>query len=447
MTVWKKFICQCISLYRLQKSIKFLLSDKFITSGAILTAATIISGILGYGYQIMLGSLMSPSNFAIFSAILSAYVFFASPFTVIHMLISRKVAFQLKEDKDTQYKYFEQSIFLVALMLLIPAAILLIFHDKFNKYLGITEWYVFPLIITFVWLVALQTVCNAFIQGMQLFGQMAKIIIFSVMLKLIVTAIFFHFLNFDILSGLLGLGISIILILTFTLKFISNIFCKSEISNLKNFTQYININSSIIINFIKTATPILIASMAFVGMTQLDMFFVNYYLPSDVAGNYAAASVFGKVILYLPGGLAMALYPMVASNHSNQKSSTSILKKALSATFISSLILCCIYLIFGKYILNFFYSEKYTYAYIILGWHSLAMIPMALILVMENFLIAKGNIIFSWIFLIIFPLQIIALNFFNNSPFMIIAVIGLSGLIVLMTGSIFIIYKYKLLKV
>jgi O-antigen/teichoic acid export membrane protein len=447
MKFWQKFKRPIILLVKLKKSIKLFFSDKFIAGSSILTVATISSGAFGYAYQIMLGSLMSSANFAIFSAILSLYVFFASPFNVIYMLISRNVATQLDKDKSFLYQYFEQSLFLVALILLIPVTILLYFQELFNRFLGVTEWYIVPLVLIFAWLVALQTVCNAFIQGMQMYKLMALVMIFTVVTKVAASALLLGYLDSDILNGLLGLGISIILMLFFSIKRLARIFCATEKLYFKNINQLLSIQIKQIISFFKNATPILIVSISFVGMTQLDMFFVNHYMSSINASNYAVASVFGKVILYLPGGLALALYPMVANNHSNHKSSILIIKKALILTFASSIILCIIYYYFGEFIISFFYAEKYSFAYLILRWYAMAMVPMALILVMENFLIAKGEFVFSWVFLIIFPLQIIALNLVNDSPWEIITIVGSSGLMVLMIGSLFIIYKYKLLKV
>lgn len=430
-----------------KKTVKLLLSDKFLASSTVLTIATILSGLLGYSYQIMLGSMLSPANFAIFSAILSLYVFLASPFNVIYMLLTRNVAMKLGGSKSFLYRYFEKSLALVAITLLIPFVMLLFVQEKLNMYLGVTEWYILPLLILFVWLVAFQTVCNAFIQGMQMYKLMALVMIFTVFFKIIATSLLLGFIGPEILNGLLGLGCSIVLMLVFSLRNLKSFFPEEKTGFLKNFTQYLKINLKQIFNFIKTALPVLIASIAFAGMTQLDMFFVNYYLPSNEASNYAAASVFGKVIIYLPGGLAMALYPMVAANHSNQQPSIFILKKAILATLICSAVLSSFFYLFGSFIISFFYADKYASAYLILNWYSLAMIPMALILILENFLIAKGEVIFSWVFLIIFPLQIIALNNFHSTSWEIITIIGLSGLVVLMIGCIFIAYKYKLLGV
>jgi O-antigen/teichoic acid export membrane protein len=106
-----------------------------------------------------------------------------------------------------------------------------------------------------------------------------------------------------------------------------------------------------------------------------------------------------------------------------------------------------IFFIFSKNIVSLFYGNKYPEAYLILRWYGFAMIPMALILVMENFLIAKGDTLFSWIFLIVAPLEILGIVYVHNSPWEIIAIIASSGYIVVIIGLFFLSIKHKLFRV
>ena len=48
--------------------------------------------------------------------------------------------------------------------------------------------------------------------------------------------------------------------------------------------------------------PVIVANISFAIMTQADMVLVNYHFSSEIAGEYAAASILGKAVLYLRVG-------------------------------------------------------------------------------------------------------------------------------------------------
>jgi O-antigen/teichoic acid export membrane protein len=60
----------------------------------------------------------------------------------------------------------------------------------------------------------------------------------------------------------------------------------------------------------------LLAVFAFTPLTQADMVLVNRYFPAqDAAGIYASAAVLGKAVMYIPGAIILALFPMVSEQY------------------------------------------------------------------------------------------------------------------------------------
>ena len=66
---------------------------------------------------------------------------------------------------------------------------------------------------------------------------------------------------------------------------------------------------------------------------------------------------------------------------------------------------------------------------------------MALVMVYEHYLIAKGRMIFSWIFLIFGPLQVVAIYLWHSELIYVLAAVGGSGLLLFLCGS-FMGYSY-----
>ena len=77
---------------------KFLTQKDFsqikelFTAGIVLTGINIATGLLGYVYQVFMGRLLSPAEFALFGAIIALSIFFSSPLNALLMLLARRVA-------------------------------------------------------------------------------------------------------------------------------------------------------------------------------------------------------------------------------------------------------------------------------------------------------------------------------------------------------------------
>jgi hypothetical protein len=59
---------------------------------------------------------------------------------------------------------------------------------------------------------------------------------------------------------------------------------------------------------------------------------------------------------------------------------------------------------------------------------------MALVLVAERFLIAKGRVLFAYLFVLFAPLQLLAIHLFHDSLQMVVVVMGASGLLLVVLG-------------
>ena len=59
-------------------------------------------------------------------------------------------------------------------------------------------------------------------------------------------------------------------------------------------------------------TLLLVGSLAFASLTNVDILLAAYFLP-ETAGVYAAAALVGKVVLFLPSALVTVLLPKAAS--------------------------------------------------------------------------------------------------------------------------------------
>jgi O-antigen/teichoic acid export membrane protein len=191
--------------------------------------------------------------------------------------------------------------------------------------------------------------------------------------------------------------------------------------------------------------PVLIASVAFTGMTQLDMVLVNHYFDADQAGQYAAASVLGKAVLYLPGGLVIALYPMVAGRYASRQGSAHLLVQSALAVLIVCGSAAAVYWLLGPWLVGLFYGAAYAPAGELLALYGWAVLPMALVMVAEHFLIAQGRVLFAWLFLAVAPLQLLVIHLWHPDLRSVILVIGAGGAVMALVGYGMLLREYFLL--
>ena len=367
--------------------------------------------------------MLSVSEYGTFTALVSIMVLIGAPLTTLLMIVSRKVSAyrsNLYESDRTNLFYIINLKILLFLVLIV--LILIIYLENVQNFLLIESSTQLYLLIIMMFVAFPQSVNNAYLQGLQYFKWLSLTGVLGTLLKIIISFILIS-AGFGVSGAMGGIIISslIMLILIYVILRPS---LKGKISGYQGGAHF----------SIKSAIPVLLANVAFVVMTQIDMVLVKHYFSEQDAGLYAAASILGKAVMYLPGGIAMALFPMVAGNHAAGKSSSHLLLQAVGITAILCTIGALFYYFFSDIIVVLLYGENYRSAGGILKYFGFAMIPMALILVAENFLIAMGKVIFAYLFIILTPFQLLAIYYFHDSMLNIVFILAISGIILTIFG-------------
>lgn len=402
----------------------YIFESRFLRLGFFLTAIQILSGVLGYVYQILIGRALHPAEFALFSSIMALFMFLSSPMSAISMLIVRKVSAL----KAQNCLHLIKSLFfrINKVLFFCGAGVLLIcwlgapYLQHYLKVENLLPIGLFGLILIFS---IFNAIFVAFFQGLQRFIWLGIFGLLGTFGKILIS-ISLIALGFGVNGALLGVLCSMALIFALGLP----ILLRSLPVQVPHRSLHLNWS------LLKSAAPVFIATTAFAAMTQLDMAIVNWYFSPREAGLYAAASVLGKAVLYLPGGLTLALFPMVAESHSKGGSGFGIFRQAVIFTVISCGIVACIYWVFGDLIISILYGDSYKGAGKILHWYGFAILPLTVVVIAEQYLIAKGKVLFSWIFLLILPIELLVIYIWHSELWMILLAMGGFGLLLAIIG-------------
>ena len=392
-------------------------------ASAWLFAGSIGGGILGYMFQVLMGRMLSTKEYGLFSAMMALLAVLTAPLGTLMMVVSRKVSeYRARHDTGSIAHFYYSINIRSAVVNALFLAVCLLFAPQIQFYLKVPNIITVYLLGVLLFSAFLPAVNNAFLQGLQNFYWLSASGLLSVLLK-IIFSVALVWLGYGLAGAMGGVALTALVMWLITYSLLHRPLVRGRGKPYQTAR----------LSF-KSVLPVFIANVAFAAMTQLDMVQVNYYFPAHEAGLYAAASILGKAVMYLPGGIATALFPMVAENHARDEASAHLLLQAVGLTALLCGAGAVFYFFFGEGIITFLYGGGYQGAGEVLKFFGFAILPMALVMVAENFLIAKGRVLFAYLFVIIAPLQLAAIYFYHESLQMVVAVVGASGLLLALLG-------------
>lgn len=407
----------------MRRQVKQLFLGKLARASSWLVVGGVAGGILGYLFQIIMGRMLSVSEYGIFSALMAMIVVIGAPMATLSMIISRRVSTYRSEQDNGKLGYLFYWINRKLLLIAVVLIVLVVFNIKPLQNFLLIEKSAHLYLLLIILLIAFpQAVNNAYLQGLQYFKWLSVSGVLATLLKIIIAVILIYF-GLGVAGALGGVIFSTFIILILTYVVLRPSLSKNNAS-ISNTTHLL----------FKSAMPVLLANVAFAVMTQIDMVLVKYYFSEQEVGIYAAASILGKAVMYLPGGIAMALFPMVAENHASGKSSAHLMFQAVGVTALLSLTGALFYYFFADSIIVLLYGNDYKEAANVLKYFGFAILPMALIMVAEHFLIAMGRVLFTYLFMVVAPLQLIAIYYYHDTLLDIVAVLSISGIILVVSG-------------
>lgn len=403
-------------------------SSSWLRAGLLLTGLNFTAGVLGYVYQVLMGRLLSPADFACYGAMMALGVVCGSPLQAMVMLLARRVSeFRARGDVERArglYAWAHAGMLVAGLAV---AALLAVAGAPLRDYLKAPR-------VPDVWLFAgatfvgfLGVVNSGFLQGLQRFAWLGWLSVGGVAGKILASVTL-------IVAGGAGLAGA----LTGVLAAAIIAWCCGGLVILRSLRAGgpapVGMRDPAEPFPWRSFLPSTIANVALALLTQIDMVLVNRYFDAGPASQYAAASILGKAVLYLPGGLVLALFPLVAEQHARREDSREILRDASRATLVLCGAGALVYALFGPWLVRSFYGPGYAEAGRLLGWYGFAVLPTALVVVAENFLLAKGRVLFAWLFLALAPIEIAVIHVWHPDLRAVIVTVGATGLLVALAG-------------
>ena len=411
------------TILALHRRLSNLFSGKLARASSLLFVASIGGGILGYVFQVLMGQMLSVSDYGLFATLMALLMVAGVPLSTLSMVLSRRASGYWAKNQPARiaamFWWTNQRVLWIALAMLMCALPFTPFLRDYAQLESLVPAWIF-LLLTFTTLFG--PVNNAFLQAQQNFRWLAIAGLTSQGLKLLfcVALVFAGFKLNGVLMGMVFATITMWLMTYLPLR--SVVTHPIGVDQPKDHLSF------------KGAIPVLVANLSFAVMTQLDLLLVKHYFDPEQAGIYAAAAILGKAVMYLPGAITMALFPMVAENESRSQSSANLFLNAMVLTAGLSGAGAVFYFLFADDIMTLFYGQKYQGAAELLKLYGFAMLPMALVMVAEHFLIAKGRVVFAYVMMIGIPFVLFAAHTYHASLIDMVYILATGSLGLAMVG-------------
>jgi O-antigen/teichoic acid export membrane protein len=177
------------------------------------------------------------------------------------------------------------------------------------------------------------------------------------------------------------------------------------------------------IRFYKYSLTAALFSFCIVIPTNVDVIVVKRFFADEIAGLYAATTVLGKVIVFMPLGISMALFPKVSKAYAANEQTDMLLRRALLYCLPFAVSVTLIYWFFPKEIIGFIFGQRYEAAHIFVRWYGIAMLSFSLSSMMLSYHLARSEIKIIYAFFCCMILAVVMISIFHSSIMQIIMII------------------------
>jgi len=408
----------------------FLIKDSFI-----LFLATSIVNISNFIFHMYVTRHLSPTAYGALATLLAIIIIVAMPAQALQMTIAKKAAIYKAHNnlKNIGFLFYKTTKWFFILGIFYFAFFML-FSGIIKNFFKIDD-FALILILALISIIALLLpVIRGILQGLQ------KFIGFG--LNLIVDALFR--LIFVLLLVSIGFGLRGALASSFlsaTTAYIIGLFMIKELCGIDNYKGEVLITKK---EIFKYAFPVFLSMFAFSILSYMDLLIVKHFFDKEQAGLYAVTSIIGKAFLYFPMAIAMALFPKVSENFELNKSTRTMLMKSMVLTFAISIFGFLFCYFFPNFVIKLLTGGgKYYGIADIVKIFGIAILPLVLMNVLINYLLAIHRYLFIYIMYAGIILYGILLWFFHSSFHQIIFILFISNLLILLFSVISVFIKFN----
>ena len=330
-----------------------------------------------FAFHFWMGRVLIPSDFAVLQTLNSVSLVYTTASGVFQPVVSRFVAEARGKGQEEAVPAIFQSFLRAAFWLgLIIGALVFLFAESIGLLLNLPPWTI-QISAGLILLSTLRPIAAGALQGGENFISFG-----FTRLALSLARIIMVFILLQAGPGLTGAVIALPFGWLVSVLFAFLLLGKSFWARSKLAPQ------SLVREGLKLSFYALLAYIAYMSLTSLDLIWVNQNLTGELAGAYAGLVLMRRIVALLPAVAVTVMFPRVVQSLAAGKRPTRILAQTAAIILTVSGTLSILYFIFKDQLINFIFGRAYQAGIPLLGWMGVAMIGVSLSSIWLNYYLA-----------------------------------------------------------
>jgi len=389
-------------------------TDDMTRHGTIMVVFTLLASFFVYIYQLAMGALLTPVEYGTLLSLLSLFtivsIFSQTIQTSVAKFTSRfKVQNRLGGIKYLWKFSLKRTLLLGSVLFLILALL----SPLISRFLNIDNNWYFILLFSALILYFTFPANLGVLQGLQRFLPLGLSHAIANFLRLAIGVLLVYF-GFGLYGALLCIPLAVSIGFIVSLSFIRDVArVKNERVEVRGLFAYTGLA--------------LLAIFAFGMLTNIDVVLAKHYLGPENAGNYAAISILGRIVLLAPMGVAVAMFPKTSDLFEAGGAHRPLLLKAMSPTVLLAGAVVLVFWLFPDFVIDLLFGGKYPSATPYLFEYGLAMALFAIAFLLLSYFLSLNQTKVAFPFLGAMVLQLVLIAFFHSSIAQLVDIMFISG--------------------
>ncbi len=337
-----------------------------------------LANVTDFAFHFWMGRVLIPADFAVLQTLNSVTLVYTTASGVFQPVVGRFVAeAHGKGHYDSMHIIFQSFLRAAFWLGLILGTVVFIFSNKIAHLINLPTWTIQSSAML-IFLSTLRPIAAGVLQGQE------YLILFGlVRLALSLGRIIFVFFLIQAGFGLTGA--------VFSLPFgwFVSVLCAFLLLGKPLWLKSTSLSHDLLSSAWKLSFYALLAYLAYMSLSSLDLVWVNQHLSGEAAGAYAALVLMRRIIALLPGVAVIIMFPRVASTLVRGELPHLLLIRTASLILATSGILTIFYFLFADQLLVIIFGKAYQVVSPLLGWMGIAMIGVSLCSIWLNYYLAE----------------------------------------------------------
>jgi O-antigen/teichoic acid export membrane protein len=388
-----------------------------------------LANITDFAFHFWMGRVLVPSDFAILQTLNSIVLVYVTASGVFQPVVSRFVAEARAKGQHDSIPAIFQSFLRAAFWLGLALGIIVFtFANSIAQLLNLPTWTI-QVSAFIIFLSTLRPIAIGLLQGQERFIPFGLSRFLTAFGRLFLGVILIHY----------GLALSGAVI-AFPFGWLIGVFAAFLFLGKTVWEKTKPSPQGLLREGWKLSFYALLAYLAYMSLTSLDLVWVNRTLSGELAGAYASLVVLRRVVALLPGVAVVVMFPRIARELSAGNLPDRLLIRTAIIIVAVSGALSLLYFTFGHQLISLIFRNDYLVASSLLGWMGIAMMGISLSSIWLNFYLAHQPRNFVILLGIAVGLEWLLLNLLSPSMPNAILAFGATGWLLTLAG--FLLYVF-----